>query len=191
MAKAVESLYGQAYFEKYTALAQTPLGRAIYASRWALISRYCQSPRANGEYLKVLDYGSGPGAFNVHGPDNFDKFNFDINPICGFTELPNEKIDILTLWDSVEHIPNFYGVIKNINADWIFLTTPNLESVDKPIGFWKHYRPREHLYYFDRHSLEVILSDLGYSIVEMNYDEGRLRDPQHPSAILTLVAVRV
>lgn len=187
MTTKVEGIYGREYFEKYAALAHTPLGRAIYTSRWALISRFCQSPKETS-YLNVLDYGSGPGSFNAHGPDNFIKFNFDINPSCGFTELPKEKIDILTLWDSIEHIPNFYGTIKELNSDWLFITTPNLESVVKPVQHWKHYRPREHIYYFDRHSLDVILTDLGYQIVEMNFDEGQLRDANHPDAILTVVA---
>lgn len=187
MAKQVEGIYGREYFDKYTALAHTPLGLAIYTGRWALISRFCQSPTAD-KYLSVLDYGSGPGAFNAHGPDNFKKFNFDINPVCGFTEMPEEKIDILAMWDSIEHVPNFYGKIKEIDAEWLFITTPNLESVDKPILFWKHYRPREHIFYFDRHSLGVILDDLGYDIVETNFDEGRLRDPQHPNAVICVVA---
>jgi len=188
MSKQVEGIYGREYFEKYAALAQTPLGLAIYTARWALITRFCQSPNIDNHYSTILDYGSGPGSFNAHGPDNFRKFNFDINPSCGFTDLPQEKMDILTLWDSIEHIPNFYGLIKSIDAEWLFITTPNLESVDKPVTFWKHYRPKEHIYYFDRHSLEVILEDLGYKIIELNFDEGRLRDPQHPNAVLTLVA---
>lgn len=189
-------IYNAEYAQKYSALAATPLGQAIYAARWALILKYVQ----NGT---VLDYGSGPGAFNAHGPSSFNRFNYDVNPTCGFTEriwkgqcsccnpfcsAAHGKVDVLTMWDSIEHIPNFYGEIKDVNAPWLFITTPNLESVDKPILFFKHYRPREHLFYFDRHSLDVILGDLGYRVREFNFDEGKLRDPEHPSAILTVVA---
>ena len=187
----VKGIYGQEYFDKYKALGQTPLGIAIYTNRWALISRFCQSPNVAGKYLNILDYGSGPGSFNIHGPDNYRKFNYDINPVCGFTEVPKERWDIVAMWDSIEHIPNFYSLIKELNPEWLFITTPNLESVDKPITHWKHYRPKEHIFYFDRHSLDVILTDLGYQILEMNYDEGKLRDPQHPSAILTVVAKKI
>lgn len=184
----VQGLYGQEYYERYQKLAQTPLGLAIYSARWALVTRFCQSPSADGQYLTVLDYGSGPGSFNAHGPDNYRKFNFDINPVCGFTEFPQEPIDVLTMWDSIEHIPDFYGTIAHISPRWLFITTPNLESADKPVTFWKHYRPKEHLYYFDKHSLGVILGSLGYQVLEMNHHEGALRDPAHPSAILTVVA---
>lgn len=191
-------IYNAEYAEKYHQLAATPLGQAIYLSRWALIMKYVQKGN-------LLDYGSGPGAFNAHGPSSFKRFNYDVNPTCGFTDkvwlCPQYResgewcsdprctnIDVLTMWDSIEHIPNFYGEIKDVNAPWLFITTPNLESVDKPILFWKHYRPGEHIFYFDRHSLGVVLSDLGYSIRELNFDEGKLRDPEHPDAILTVVA---
>ncbi len=194
----VKDLYNEDYAEKYQVLASTNLGKAIYHTRWALIERYC--PPAE---QAVLDYGCGPGSFNAHGPDGYRKFNYDINPVCGFTQKVWKEeeydgnspvrgrlteIDILTMWDSIEHNPNFYQEIKDINAPWLFISTPNLESVDKPIVHWKHYRPSEHIFYFDRHSIRVILEDLGYKIHEFNYDEGKLRDPQHPSAILTVVA---
>lgn len=192
----VKEIYTEDYAKRYQVLASTNLGKAIYHTRWALIERYC--PPAG---QTVLDYGCGPGSFNAHGPDGYKKLNFDINPACGFTDKPwmtrayksglaaaGNKIDILTMWDSIEHNPRFYQEIKEINAPWLFLSTPNLESVDKAIVDWKHYRPSEHIFYFDRHSLRVILEDLGYTIREFNYDEGRLRDPLRPAAILTAVA---
>jgi len=179
-----KGIYDKEYYDKYVELGATPLAHAIYSGRWALILKYCN----NG---KILDYGCGPGFFNAHGPKEFIKLNYDVNPNCGFRELPKEQIDILAMWDSIEHIPNFYGEIKKLDADWLFITTPNLESVVEPIIHWKHYRPKEHLFAFDRHSLQVILADLGYQIVEMNYDEGKLRDPNRPQAILTVVAKKV
>ncbi len=181
-----KELYNETYKKKYMELATTPLGQAIYAARWALVMRFVQSG-------VVLDYGSGPGAFNAHGPDCFERLNYDINPTCGFTEKVWQKsgqvIDVLTMWDSIEHDPNFYQTIKDIDPEWLFITTPNLESLlGRPILGWTHYRPGEHIFYFDRHSLRVILEDLGYEILEMNFDEGRLRRPEHPDWILTVVA---
>lgn len=183
---SAESIYGKEYAEKYKHLASTALGNAIYFARWALIKRFVSSG-------VLLDFGCGPGAFVERAKyatdlGRFQVHQYDINPTCGFTELPKEPVDVLTMWDSIEHVPNYYGLIQQINPQWLFITTPNLESVVKPIGDWKHYRRREHIYYFDRHSLGVILEDLGYKILEFNYDEGKLRDPEHPDAILTVVA---
>ena len=183
-----QKIYDETYRDRYLAQSQTPLGKAIYYSRWALILKYLQGGT-------VLDYGCGPGAFNSCGPESFKRFNYDINPTCGFTErvwtgANKWPITALTMWDSIEHVPNFYGEIKEINADWLFISTPNLESVIEPVMFFRHYRPKEHIYYFDRHSLGVILEDLGYEIKEMNFDEGKLRNPNRPDAILTVVAKR-
>lgn len=178
-----EQIYNQSYRDKFIAQAATPLGKAIYHSRWALILRYVQ----NGN---ILDYGSGPGSFNAHGPDSFNRFNYDINPTCGFNEkawLTGTKINHLTMWDSIEHIPDFYGTIKEINADWVFLSTPNILSIYESVETWKHTRLGEHIHHFEPVGLRVIFEDLGYEHVETNYDEGKLRDPKRPSAIVTMV----
>lgn len=181
-------MYDEEYAKKYAALATTPLGRAIYAARWALILKYVQGGR-------LLDYGSGPGSFNAHGPDSFDRVNYDVNPSCGFTDRLWEggagaPFDVLTMWDSIEHVPAFYNEIRDINAPWLFISTPNLEAFTDAVVLEKHYRPREHIYYFDRHSLGVILEDLGYRIKEINFDEGKLRDPMKPTKIITVVACK-
>ena len=178
-------IYNDEYAQRYKHLAATPLGRAIYTCRWALILKYIQKGN-------LLDYGCGPGAFNAHGSESFKRFNYDVNPTVGFLERVWEthviKFDVLTMWDSIEHVPNFYNEIKSINAEWLFITTPNIDSVTGPFEFWKHRRKKEHIYYFEKDGLEVILEDLGYQVVECNYDEGKLRDPNNPSAILTIVA---
>lgn len=186
---STKELYNEEYARKYQVLASTNLGKAIYHTRWALIEKYCP---AVGQ--TVLDYGCGPGSFNAHGPDGYTKLNYDINPSCGFTEKnwdgnpPCKKpsVDVLTMWDSIEHDPNFYQNIKDINAPWLFLSTPNLMAVDGPIEFEKHLRLREHIYHFEPYGLQVILEDLGYKVHEINYDEGRLRDPRRPKAIFTM-----
>ena len=193
-----QKIYDEQYAKRYQVLASTNLGKAIYHTRWALIERYCPP---NGQ--TVLDYGCGPASFHAHGPDGYQKLNYDINPTCGFTEKvwqvgptspescdPRVKVDVLTMWDSIEHVPSFYTEIRDINAEWLFISTPNLDSVKGPFEFWKHRRPKEHIFHFTKDGLEVILEDLGYQVIECNYDEGKLRDPHNPSAILTLVAKR-
>lgn len=176
-------IYGKNYYNRYVQLANKPLAQAIHSNRWALILRHLRTG-------SILDYGSGPGTFNEYGPDSFIKHNYDVNPLCDAREMPKLDWDAVTFWDSLEHIPNFYSVIANIDAQYLFITTPNLESVTESVTLWKHYRPKEHLYYFDRHSLSVILDELGYKILEVNHDEGKLRDPKNPAAILTVVAVK-
>lgn len=189
---AGSEIYNQSYKDKYLAQAATPLGKAIYYGRWALITRHIQRG-------SVLDYGSGPGAFNACGPDTFKRFNYDINPTCEFTQRvwealdgpvihsPGERIDVLTMWDSIEHIPNFYGEIKDIDADWVFISTPNIMACTGPVEFEKHLRLKEHIHHFEPYGLQVIFEDMGYELLETNYDEGKLRDVRRPNAIFTQV----
>lgn len=178
-------IYNTAYCENYKKLAETDLGKRIYAERWRMIEKYVQGA------LHVFDYGCASGAFHRSSPNGFVTSGFDINPACGYTRMPTGKVDVLTLWDSLEHVYDPLGlVIKLEYPEWIFLSTPNLESVRGDIRAWRHYRPGEHIYYFDIHSLKEILDYCGYEILEHNHYEGALRDPKNPEAILSIVAKR-
>lgn len=178
------AIYDANYHKKFLERANTEIGRKIYASRWALVERHVHGNKT------LLDFGCASGAFHLSTRNGYRAFGFDVNPHCGFTSLPEEKIDILTMWDSFEHLPDPCGIIQKFFPDWVFLSTPNLESVRGDIREWKHYRPREHVMYFDRHSLSVIFEHLGYVIAEVNFEEGALRDPKCPEAIITVAAKR-
>jgi hypothetical protein len=180
----LNEVYDNEYLQKYMKNANTELGRTIYRCRWELIQKYIKEG-------SLLDYGCGPNAFNDQGSDVFDRYGYDINPYSGFNKIPFRRWDIVTFWDSLEHIPNFYETIKRFDAKWLFITCPNVESVQGSITQWRHYRPEEHLFYFDRHSLKIILQALGYKIKEISFEEGALRNPQDPKAIITVVAERV
>lgn len=175
-------IYNADYHQKFLERANTEIGRKIYGVRWSLVERH-----AHGN-LALLDYGCASGAFHIASRNGYATYGYDINPHCGFSEIPNRKIDILTMWDSFEHVPDPVGLIKSFDPEWIFLSTPNLESVCGDIRKWKHYRPYEHIYYFDRYSLSVILDSIGYEIIEENFEEGALRDPKCPEAIITIAA---
>lgn len=180
-------IYDAAYHKKFFDRAQTELGRRIYQTRWDFVQRHVP------EGGRLLDYGCASGAFHKAAPKGFLTEGYDVNPHTGFSktlDLGFEHFEIVTMWDSIEHLHNPVGKIQELMPEWLFITTPNLESVRGDIHAWKHYRPGEHLYYFDCHSLREILEDTGYSIIEINYEEGFLRDPQDPRAILTLAAKR-
>jgi hypothetical protein len=177
------AIYDQEYYKKFAERANTDLGRKIYATRWAMIEKYCHGN------LTLLDYGCGPGAFHLSSRNGFKTTGYDINPYCGFPNLPKEKVDILTMWDSLEHVISPVEVIKGIDPKWLFIATPNLKSVRcENVENWKHFREGEHLYHFVPENLKIILDAIGYETLEVNYDEGLLRDPQNPEAIFSLAA---
>lgn len=175
-------IYDESYHKKFLERANTPLGKKIYEERWRMIEQYC-----HGE-LTLLDYGCASGAFHLASRNGYLTHGYDINPHCGYPDLPDCKVDVLTMWDSFEHVHNPVGLIAEIDPEWIFLSTPNLESVRGDIRQWRHYRPKEHLYYFDRHSLGEIFEYCGYNVLEYNFNEGALRDPENPQAIISMAA---
>lgn len=178
------NIYDKSYYERYVKQAKSELGKKIYKARWELIKKYVDEG-------KLLDYGCGPGAFNAACPGGFELHGFDINPSCGFSKIDHwERWNIVTFWDSLEHIPDFYRELKRLSPKWLFITCPNLEAVKGDIKDWRHYRPGEHLFYFDKYSLEVILESLRYKIIDHNFDEGKLRNPNNPDWIMTVVAKR-
>jgi hypothetical protein len=180
-------IYDEAYFQKYVKLADTDLGQKIYRHRWGLITRLLPKK----EQYSLLDYGCGPGSFHAMAPDGFKCEGFDINAFCGFTEVRNPFPEVLTLWDVIEHLPDPLHPIREYSPKYLFITTPNVASVSCPMVSWKHYRPKEHLYYFDEHSLTEILDYCGYKVFCISWQEGALRDAENPDAIITVVAKRV
>lgn len=178
-------IYDAAYHNKFLERANTELGKKIYKCRWDLVQRH-----AHGK-LTLLDFGCASGAFHMSSPNGYRTEGYDVNPHTGFSDSSVlEHVDILTMWDSIEHLHSPAELLSEIAPDWLFLSTPNLESVRGDIRAWKHYRPGEHLYYFDRYSLKEVLDYCGYDIVETNFEEGALRDPKNPEAIITMAAKR-
>ena len=163
------NIYNKDYFDKYVGLGKTDLASRIHKNRWEIVERHMP-------HGSVLDYGCGPGTFASHAPSEYEVTGYDVNPEAGCTNIPFHQFDAVTFWDSLEHIPDFYGEIVRLRPKYLFITTPNLASVKCRIMAWRHYRPDEHLYYFDQFSLKVILNSLGYKIEEVNFDEGSLRN---------------
>lgn len=179
-------VYNAEYHQRFVDRAATELGKQIYASRWNFVERHCHGQ------LKLLDWGCASGAFHKSSTNGFQCDGYDINPHTKFDKQPNpmKQYDIMTFWDSLEHMPNFARVIGIFAPKWIFLSTPNLEVVNFDIKKWRHYRPGEHIFYFDQHSLKFIFDSFGYDIKEINYEEGALRDPQCPQAIISVALAR-
>lgn len=177
------NIYDKAYLLKYMKMAKTDLSTKIHTARWDLIGKYIPCGT-------VLDYGCGPETFAKAAPPSYKVHGYDINPHCKKTRFPDHRSTTMTFWDSLEHTPDFYGVISKLRPLYIFLVTPNLNSVNTGITQWRHYRPIEHLYYFDEASLTLIFKHLGYTVLETNYIEGALRNPSDPEALLTMALKR-
>lgn len=179
-----QEIYDKGYQDKYHVYADTSLGHALHKVRWELVHRHIQG------HVRLLDWGCAVGTFHTNSPNGHTCHGYDINPTSPFCKRPTNRFDVLTFWDSIEHTPDFIEVIKHYNPGFVFLSTPNLECVKGDVTAWKHYRPYEHIFYFDRHSLAFIFDYLGYDMVETNFEEGALRDPSCPEAIISAAFVK-
>jgi hypothetical protein len=109
---------------------------------------------------RLLDIGYGNGSFIklsiMAGYDSFGKEVHGLSGKYGIRESGlDESWDIITLFDSLEHMDSL-DQIRNINSKLIIVSTP-LRPTTFPSNLgWKHWKPGEHLHYFDRNGIEKI-----------------------------------
>jgi hypothetical protein len=177
------NIYNHEYYSRYVKRAESDIGKMIYKKRWEMIEKYCHGN------MKLLDYGCASGAFHRSSKNGFTTSGYDINPNSQYHKVYDGEVDILTMWDVIEHLHDPMAPIKKHNPKYVFLCTPNKhEGVD--LASWKHYRPNEHLHYFNNESLRDMLEKQGYRVLEHNHDEGHLRDADKPIDIISMAAVK-
>lgn len=144
---------------------------------------------SNTHHAKILDWGCGDGAFIRSKENGHYVDGYDINPHSAFRDVALCRLpwDAVTMWDVIEHLKYPDDFIRRLQCRHLFICTPNTAGVNLLNG-WKHYKPDEHQHYFSVLSMLTMLGRCGYRVLDVNTDEGALRDPDHPMAIMTIVA---
>lgn len=141
---------------------------------------------------RILDIGCGLGHFlaiakadgvEVQGYDISveaaklcqTRFNISVNSNHFNTNLfQSSSFDLITGFDVIEHIVNFKDSLAAYHQ-WLkqngllMITTPDLDSWDAKILGTKWYgftRIPQHINYFDRRSIQMILEESGFEIIE-------------------------
>lgn len=176
--------YDREYYEKYNRYEKTDLGKKINKIRWSLVERYLTGN------VRVLDWGAGNGSFVRSSPNGFHLGAFDINPFSPYKDWStvNKEWDAVTMWDVLEHLEHPAEFIGSLKTRYIFLVTPDVTCAKDDLAKWKHFRPDEHQHYFSDTSLYTMLERKGFSVLEVNREEGEARDPENPNALITVVA---
>lgn len=120
----------------------------------------------------ILDVGYGNGDFLKTCKNIIPKcFGNDIStyPIpegCTFVDnIIDNYYDVVCFFDVLEHFDDI-EIIKNIKTKYLYISLPWCHSFDSEwLLNWKHLRPGEHLWHFNKSSLITFCSRMGYKLI--------------------------
>jgi len=168
--KVTSFSYSDDYILRYELLKKIKKSDEICRARWEFLARNVSFVAKN-----LLDYGCGASAFSDWWREKYPKiFKYDPYFFRNHSFL-DVDIDIMTLWDSLEHISKL-DILPLINAKHVFMTLPVIDDV-KDITMWKHYAPYEHLWYFTTDALTKLFGGWGYKLMETSTFEAKYRSP--------------
>ncbi len=145
----------------------------------------------------LLDVGCGAGVFlscakkrgwKVLGIDlSEDAVKYtkakglNVNKVSLEDLKPKEKYDVITVFQTIEHIPDpikFLEKARSLLKDSgvLFLTTPSRDDfLGKLMGKkWFGYYNLEHLFFFDKKSMEILLKKSGFTKISVVKEKGRM-----------------
>lgn len=164
--------------------------------------RYDNIVQTIGEFNSICDFGYGNGSFlNYCYSKNKKCFGYDISgyPLqqgiqqINEQQLNSQEFDVLTFFDSIEHIQNsdLLSFLNNKKAQHFCISVPWFHEQLGQDWFcnWKHRRENEHLHHFDSSGLIKLLVDCGCQIKYVGNYEDKIRVPvsNYPN-ILTVIA---
>lgn len=181
------SIYDKSYNLKYQRYSKTTIGDSITRFRYKTL---CLT--ANLDH-KLLDFGCGSGIFVDYCIQNgVEAVGYDVNPYSQYSDIINllNGHKIVTFWDSLEHVRDPYKLVERLNAVTVLVSAPSTDDCKTNLYDWHHYYPREHVHYFNEKSLKKLLTQLGYKIKVVSYEESRYRQSGGYKNILTIGGVR-
>jgi hypothetical protein len=158
--------YDSAYFERYRTQANTDIGRALMRIRVEQVRRVmrhgtvCDIGIGSGAFIEAMAQGEGPHAYGD-----------DVNPAAvkwlkdrGLHLYEPLQADGICLWDVLEHIPDFAPVLNRARR-FVFLSLPICRDEFHARTF-KHFRPREHCWYFTDTGIVAAMAYNGFKLIE-------------------------
>lgn len=185
-----KTIYNEEYLQRYEEYETTEMNEKLQELRMSFVNFLTNS--------SVLDYGCGSGAFVKYLEEHGIKATgFDINPYSKYSDIEillGQRYDVLTMWDSLEHMYRPDMVIKAANPEILVVSTPDFSGTRYDLEHlteWLHYRPREHSHYFSLDSLTLFFEKLGYRPYTISHDESFLRKGNGNKNIVTVGGTHV
>lgn len=160
--------YDDEYFRKYEGYAATEMGRQITRARLGFVRRHIE------ESDRLIDVGIGSGDFLAAAhTEGIQAFGFDVSrhglswlrEHGLFRDPMRAPVEVLTFWDSLEHIPGAADVLSRARS-WVFASLPIVPGDGPPPLDWKHLRRDEHCWYWTRAGLIAWMDRQGLELVE-------------------------
>ncbi|MBP7051911.1 MAG: class I SAM-dependent methyltransferase [Phycisphaerae bacterium] len=164
----------------------------------------CYVEKCAGRPARLVDFGAGAGSFvraaldrgwdatGIETSDSAIARAREFHRVELHKEFPDERYDVATLWDVIEHLRDLQGTLRTVaehlvDGGMLFIETGNVEhwlrSVEK--DRWPLYL-LDHQFYFSPSSLEQVLRRAGYDgfrLLRVNHSYPSLspkRLVQHP-----------
>ncbi len=165
--------YGPKYYAKIEKHKEKPgTYHDINECRKELVTQYIP------KWKKILDIGCGTGDFInsmnkthllIYGYDVMKESVSWLKSINGYLDPNNDFIgDILgfSMWDVLEHIADPQALLALMpRRCYLFLSIPIFDNLYE-IKDSKHYRPKEHLWYFTHNGIISFLDN--FEMIEYN-----------------------
>jgi len=137
--------YDLKYYDK-TLRLNSKTAEHISKIRWAWLSDI--------PHNKVLDYGCGVGWFRAWKPEQTKVWSYDVG-VCPQTGIEIQIYDVICLWDVLEHIEDFTHLESLLRLSNAVAGTMPLKPRDVKYTNWKHFKPGEHVHYWDKEELDA------------------------------------
>lgn len=112
----------------------------------------------------ILDYGCGVGFMKALAPAWVGQVDtFDIMPVPQ-TGITRKSYNIITMYDVLEHIPNFLDVKPVLDICKNVVVSVPVKPEDLPWAEYKHFKPGEHLHYFTDDLIEYLFDYMGFKL---------------------------
>jgi hypothetical protein len=141
----------------------------------------------------IMDVGYGNGDFlnacRGQVPDRY------ANDVSGYpcpdgatfvTDISAQYSEVISFFDVLEHISDL-SFVSNLKCKYVVISLPECHYFsDEWFENWKHRKPNEHVWHFDRRSLSAFMESMGFSTINMTNIEDAIRLPEFEySNILT------
>jgi len=138
----------------------------------------------------LVDYGSGTGeflnacskaGFATTGIELSDKarsaavlaFGLPVLKPSDFNQIPDNSVDVITMWHVLEHLPNLKSSLKTIllkikKEGLLVLALPNRDSYDAKVygEYWAAWDVPIHFYHFTKNDIDNLAKINNLEVVE-------------------------